>query len=249
MNRHKLLVLSLSVSLSCLCAQAEDLVSQTSPASGQTESVVQPETIPQPVVVPTQSVASESVPLKISLTAYYSTANTVIFNNATVSNGTTSVSGDVTYNTNPALSLGFAIAKIQKQSLGFSGSLFYESERKIESIKYSDSTGSVMENNVSSKFSVVLFEGALNYRFDEIYVSAGVNYSVPMVQDGGTLKSSAKGDAGFSVGSGVFVNDKNSIELFYRTVGVKMTAVNGATVWDFGTGYSQGLAIGWKYWL
>lgn len=249
----KTILILLTIFLS-IAVQAEEMKENSQVEQAPTEQNNEPikktedkpsEQTPPTVVEDTK----ESTPsFKTALTIYYSTASTIKFNNANATIASFPVDGEITYNTEPAISFGAAVANTSKNSWGFMGSFLYETQRSIDSLRLSSSVGSMTVES-DSKFSVIIFEGSVVYSLEQAYFPIGVNYNIPMVQDGGTLKSSVRGNIGYSVGAGLFINEKNSIELFYRNISVSMTGKDGSDIYDFGTGYTQGISVGWKYWL
>lgn len=190
---------------------------------------------------------------RIGMSAHLSLANKAKFSNLTATNGTTSATGEAEFSTQSALGVGVNLMSSKAESWGFSGSLFYEFDREIDSLKLTDSTGSTTYNYNSPKpkISFIVAEGNLLYRWKNVYVPFGLNASSPTFTSGvgatGTLE--VKGGLGAQVGIGVFINEDLSFQLVSRSIAIRINGKNGSTTYDYGTGYMTGISLGLQYWF
>lgn len=198
-----------------------------------------------------RSRSSSSFGKRFSANLYYSVADKATFEDAKVT--TTGASGSVnaTYGTDSSVGLGVGYLRTEQQSWGFSGSILYEPRREIKSLTVSGPGGTFTSSatGTKAKLSFILLEANAIYRWNEFYIPFGLNLSAPSLTDTGSDVYDVKGGLGAFLGAGWFIMDNSSIELFVRSIGMKMTATDGTTTIDFQNGYMTGAGFGWKYYF
>ncbi|WP_413568453.1 hypothetical protein ACLWBD_12875 [Bdellovibrio sp. HCB117] len=186
---------------------------------------------------------------RVSVSLYYSTATQARFEDTYVS--TTSGSGyvDTTYTMDSSAGLGVSYSKLNLQSWGFVGSILWEPKRKIKSLEVEGPGGTVSGDLIDSpELTLLIFEGNIAYRWENIYIPFGLNYSAPFLSyNSSTTWWSVSGALGAYVGLGMIMSPNFTLELFIRSVGLEMTAADSTGTIDFKRGSLAGFGAGWKY--
>ena len=189
---------------------------------------------------------------RMSLTAYYSLAESVKFNKGSIDLSGTSVPVSGEFLTETAVGLGLSYGSMPNKGFGYLLSGQFEMPRKIKKLKINMSgSTAVSDAGGTSAVSYLFGEFSRIYRNDKIYFPFGINVSMALRKDGGSGSSSTKPDLGFVIGTGVIINENISFEFLYRVLGYQESGVDSNTNWtyDLGTGYLGGFSIGARYWF
>jgi hypothetical protein len=240
---------------------SEQAPAQTAPTSSSEQPPVTDNAAPATPVAPAAPVSPAYNPppsqmpaekrIRFGMSLHLSGANKIRFENATASTTVGSGTGQAEFNTKGAFGIGATIMSSAPTSWGFSGSLFYEADREIDSLTLSDSTGSVTGTYASPKpkVSFLVIEGNLLYRWNDIYLPFGFNVSSPNFTRGagatGTLD--VKGGLGAQVGFGAFVTENLAFDFVIRSISIRMSGATSTATYDYGPGFISGAAVGMRY--
>jgi len=189
---------------------------------------------------------------KFGFNLYYSTADTAKFDNTVISTSSGSATATTEFKSSGSAGIGMFIADTKPESWGYSGSLLYEPDRDISSVTFSNANATVTAafSGIKPKFSVLILEGTVIYRWNSFYLPFGLNLSAPkLTTSSGSGTSSLSGGVGAFLGAGFITTENSSVEIFSRSITLKYSESAGTTNVDCGTGYLAGLGFGWKYWF
>ncbi|WP_373998037.1 hypothetical protein [Bdellovibrio bacteriovorus] len=186
---------------------------------------------------------------RVSVSLYYSTATKARFEDTYVSSTSGSGYVDTTYTMDSSAGLGVSYSRLNPQSWGFVGSILWEPKRKVKSLEVEGPGGTVSGDLVDSpELTLLIFEGNMAYRWENIYIPFGLNYSAPFLSyNSSSTWWSVSGGLGAYVGLGMIMSPNFTLELFIRSVGLEMTAADSTGTIDFKRGSLAGFGAGWKY--
>lgn len=219
-------------------------------------ALVDSQAIPQQLPVQTAEQKNPTIINKdwgtrhFGVSLHYSVANEVRFNKAFVTTTTSSGNVEAVFRTDNGVGLGVTYARMETNSWGFLGNLIYEPGREISSVKFTGSGGTATANFTNSpRVSFLITEANAVYRWNTFYLPFGINVCAPALHD--TQGSIVSVSSGFGVflGGGLLINESSSLELFIRSLGLRMTETSDAGSIDYDLGTMAGLGFGYKYWF
>lgn len=144
--------------------------------------------------------------------------------------------------------VGISYSKMEENSWGFSGSLYYEFPREIDQIRITTTGGSSTLGLVENmELSFFLIEANIVYRWERLYVPFGLSLSIPHLKNSGDVKE--KPGIGLYGALGTMITEDAALEFYLRAVGMRMTATDGAYDFDFGNGISPTIGVSARYWF
>jgi hypothetical protein len=145
-----------------------------------------------------------------------------------------------TYDVGPAIELSGGILYMSPQSWGFLSNLVYQMNRDIKSVNVGGS-------KVTSKSSLqlLLIEAGGLYRWDEIYLPFGFNYSLAKynAESSESGKTEVLGGVGVQSGVGYILNKHIQIELLWKMIGIQSKTVVGTDTIELGNGYLRAINL------
>lgn len=201
---------------------------------------------------PTQETKTEVSTKNMAISVHYSLADEIRFNNVYVTTNTSSGYIDAKLKGDTAFGIGLSWSNILSRHLGYFINGFYEGKREIKSVVFSGPGGTYTGTTSGSapKFSALVAEFGLAYRWDTFYLPIGINITVPLLEyTSNTSHVSVESRVGVLLGGGFFISENSSIEIFVRSISMGMVETATSTKIDYGTGYLSGLGFGYKFWF
>lgn len=205
-----------------------------------------------PVQVPAQNSTPELSTKNMAVSVHYSLADEIRFNNVYVTTNTNSGYIDAKFKGDTAFGIGLSWSNILSRHLGYFINGFYEGKREIKTVVLSGPGGAYTGTMSGSapKFSTLVAEFGLAYRWNTFYLPIGINLAVPLLEySSNTSHVSVESRFGVLIGGGFFMGENSSIEIFVRSISLGMVETATGTKIDYGTGYLSGLGLGYKFWF
>lgn len=187
---------------------------------------------------------------RLGLSIHYSTANEAKFDDAYVSTDSGSGTLSADFKTKTAVGIGVSLSRMKVQNWGYVTSLFFEMGREVDSVTFSG-PGGTASSSFTSKPKLALFvaEGAVLYRWNSFYLPFGLNISAPALYDTGNTTTDVSGSIGAFLGAGFILADHSTLDIFVRSISMRMRQSDSTGYIDYALGTMSGLGIGYKYWF
>ena len=186
---------------------------------------------------------------KVSIFAFYNTANSMTFSDIKETTGGVTYSGDATFYSDMAPGFGIEIFVAPENHWGWSAGLTYDSTRNLNSANagFSGQSVSVVYADPKPTISFVTVYGNAIYRWDSFYLPFGLNVTSPTYKSSDGTITTVTGTLGTQGGAGFFVNDHFSIEGLLRLVEFNVTRSSSTFYIDYGTGAMYGAQLNLKF--
>ena len=198
-------------------------------------------------------VAKAKVPLKISVGLGLTAADAGIWENVSISDGTTDLTGDaqVEFGSAPTVLFDCKMNYVPHR-WGFGFGAYYEFARKAEHLSVTIAgTKSESDTEDPAKIAQGVAYGNAVYRWQSLSINFGLNYNIVELTtppgDYGAVK--VRGGAGLQFGMSGDLGHSFALDLMYRQTALSMKqSMNGLTL-NYGDGYISLIYFGARYYV
>ncbi|MBX3021362.1 MAG: hypothetical protein KF799_06750 [Bdellovibrionales bacterium] len=189
---------------------------------------------------------------RFSIGLGYHTGSKITFSSVSANNGVNSGKGSASFDTEGSGQITVGAILSAEHSWGVYFGAIIEGKRELKTVTVNADGGTAFTGvYVGTKPTIqfTLFELSAIYRWSQIYIPFGINYSIPAYtqQEGTGETVETSGSMGAQVGIGYYASEKVRLELLSMVVATNVNATNGAATANYGKGTLPGMVFRMGY--